>query len=116
MAKRYGIHTVSKFDPTKSGTEWFTDRKERDTLFDLLVAAGRVTRTVEEDYESWQDKADARRALEDQRRHELAVARASASAGVTAFDNRRYYSSEHAAAPTGNAFIGGMLGGIMGSL
>lgn len=114
MAKRYGIHTVSKFDPSKSGTEWFTDRKQRDALFDQLVAAGRETRTVEEDYVSHEEKAEARRALEEQRRHELAVARAGASRAVV--DSRRFYGSEPTAVPAGNAFIGGMLGGLVGGM
>ena len=74
MAKQYGITVTSK-DGTREATEWFGSEIERDQFFSWYKAHGR--KVV---YAQREDERAARRALEkeqqDQRLHELNVARA----------------------------------------
>ena len=80
MAKQYGITVTSK-DGTREATEWFGSEIERDQFFSWYKAHGR--KVV---YAQREDERAARRELEAQRQHELAVARARA--GRAFVDNR----------------------------
>lgn len=72
MAKQYGITVTSK-DGTREATEWFGSEVERDQFFAWYRDHGRTAVRAERE-----DERAARRELEAQRQHELAVARASA--------------------------------------